>query len=134
MCIRDRFQYDLYGRSENEGFFSQQYIKAEGALRTTGKLTSANKGLITAQASTTIWRWIEAYSELGWIKNKSSKVDSHWGVGITFNLIPDFFEIHFPIQDSTGSIISSNSYSKHIRFQLSLRAQSLARLFTRSWF
>ena len=128
------FQYDLYGRSEAEGFFSQQYIKADGALRTTGKLTSANQWLMTAQSTTTIWRWIEGYAEIGWIKNSYQKPETHWGTGITFNLVPDFFEVHFPIYNSDGAVFSNYAYAKHIRFQLSLRPASIAKLFSRSWF
>ena len=128
------FQYDLYGRSEREGFFSQQYIKAEGGLRTTGRLTSANQWIITAQSSTTLWRWIEAYAEIGWIKSKLQNPETHWGTGITFNLIPDFFEVHFPIYNATGTVVSNNAYPKYIRFQLSLRPAALVSLLSRSWF
>jgi hypothetical protein len=128
------FQYDLYGRSEAEGFFSQQYIKAEGALRTTGNLTSANQWLMTAQSATTIWRWVEGYAEIGWVKSKFQTPETHWGTGITFNLVPDFFELHFPIYNSNGPVYANNAYLKHIRFQLSLRPASLAKLFSRSWF
>ena len=128
------FQYDLYGRSEAEGFFSQQYIKAEGALRTTGRLTSANQWLMTAQSATTIWRWVEGYAEIGWIKSSYQNAETHWGTGITFNLVPDFFEVHFPIYNSNGAVFTNNAYPKNIRFQLSLRPASLAKLFSRSWF
>jgi len=128
------FQYDLYGRSETEGFFSQQYIKAEGALRTTGAISSANKWLITTQTSTTIWRWIEGYAEVGWIKNSKQKTHTHWGTGVSFNLIPDFFELHFPLYDTTGNLMTKNAYVKQIRFQLSLRPATIVRLFSRSWF
>ena len=128
------FQYDLYGRSEAEGFFSQQYIKAEGALRTTGNLTSANQWLMTAQSATTIWRWVEGYAEIGWVKSMHQNAETHWGTGITFNLVPDFFEVHFPIYNSNGAVFTNNAYPKNIRFQLSLRPASLAKLFSRSWF
>lgn len=128
------FQYDLYGRSESEGFFSQQYIKAEGGLRTTGAVSGANRWLLTAQTTTTLWRWIEGYAEVGWIKNAHQKTTTHWGTGVSFNIIPDFFEVHFPLYDSTGNLMTQGSYAKQIRFQLSLRPSSLARLFSRSWF
>ena len=128
------FQYDLYGRSETEGFFSQQYIKAEGALRTTGTITSANKWLITSQTSTTLWRWIEGYAEVGWIKNSKQKTHTHWGTGVSFNLIPDFFEVHFPLYDATGNLMTKEAYPTQIRFQLSLRPATLVQLFSRSWF
>ena len=128
------FQYDLYGRSESDGFFSQQYIKAEGAMRTAGNVTSANKWLISAQTSTTLWRWIEGYAEVGWIKNTDQKAHTHWGTGVSFNLISDFFEIHFPLYDATGNLMTKPAYAKQIRFQLSLRPSTLVQLFSRSWF
>ncbi len=128
------FQYDLYGRSENEGFFSQQYIKAEGGMRTSGSVKGANEWLITAQTSTTLWRWIESYAEVGWIKNSNKQTNTHWGTGISFNIIPDFFEIHFPMYDSTGNLMIKKAYPKQIRFQLSLRPSALAQLFSQSWF
>jgi hypothetical protein len=128
------FQYDLYGRSENDGFFSQQYIKAEGALRTTGNVSGANKWMLTAQTTTTLWRWIEAYAEVGWLKNSNQKTQTHWGTGVSFNLIPDFFEVHFPVYDATGNLMTNTAYAKQIRFQLSLRPAALAQLFSRSWF
>ena len=128
------FQYDLYGRSESEGLFSQQYIKAEGGLRTTGTVTSSNQWLATAQASTTIWRWFEGYAELGYIKNRDQHAATHWGTGVTLNIVPDFFEIHFPFYDSTGNLLKNNAYPSQIRFQLSLSPTTLFRLFSRSWF
>ncbi len=128
------FQYDLYGRSESEGFFSQQYIKAEGGLRTTGNISSANRWIISAQTSTTLWRWIEGYAEIGWIKNVDQNPHTHWGTGISLNIIPDFFEMHFPLYDATGNLMTKNNYATQIRFQLSLRPASLVRLFSRSWF
>lgn len=128
------FQYDLYGRSESEGLFSQQYIKAEGGLRTTGSVASANQWLVTAQASTTIWRWFEGYAEVGYIKNKGVNSTTHWGTGVTLNLVPDFFEIHFPMYDTTGNLLKNNAYPSQIRFQLSLSPSALFRLFSRSWF
>lgn len=128
------FQYDLYGRSEREGLYSQQYIKADGGLRSIGAVKRVNQWLVTTQATTTLWRWIEGYGEVGWYKNKEVETAMHWGTGVSFNLIPDFFEIHFPVADATGTLINKSTYASHIRFQLSLRPASLAQLFSRSWF
>lgn len=128
------FQYDLYGRSESQGFFSQQYIKAGGGLRTSGEVGGANRWLITSQVSTTLWRWIEGYAEIGWIKNTNHKAHTHWGTGVSMNIIPDFFEIHFPLYDATGNLMQKRAYANQIRFQLSLSPSGLVRLFSRTWF
>ena len=53
--------------------------------------------MITSLIGTTIWKWIEGYFELGFIKNKKFVHEYHWGSGLSLNIIPDFFEIHFPI-------------------------------------
>jgi hypothetical protein len=89
---------------------------------------------MTAQSATTIWRWVEGYAEIGWVKSMHQNAETHWGTGITFNLVPDFFEVHFPIYNSNGTVFTNNAYPKNIRFQLSLRPASLAKLFSRSWF
>ena len=68
------------------------------------------------------------------IKNKKFTHEYHWGSGISLNIIPDFFEIHFPIADSSGSIYKNNFYTKKIRLQLSLRPSTISKLFSRSWF
>lgn len=128
------FQYDLYGRSESQGFFSQQYIKAGGGLRTSGVVEGANHWLITSQVSTTLWRWIEGYAEIGWIKNIQHKAHTHWGAGVSINIVPDFFEIHFPLYDATGNLMQKRAYANQIRFQLALSPTGLARLFSRTWF
>ena len=128
------FQYDLYGRSESDGIYSQQYIKADGAMKTSNYYETADKLMITSLVSTTIWKWIEGYFELGFIKNKKFVHEYHWGSGLSLNIIPDFFEIHFPIADSSGSIYKNNFYSKKIRLQLSLRPSTISKLFSRSWF
>ena len=129
------FQYDLYGRSEAEGFFSQQYIKAEGALRTTGDLTSANQWLLTAQSATTIWRWVEGLcrNRLGQ-KTAIRTLKPIGARALPLTWFQTFLKCIFPSTIQNGAVFTNNAYPKNIRFQLSLRPASLSKLFSRSWF
>ena len=40
------------------------------AMKTSNYYETADKLMITSLVSTTIWKWIEGYFELGFIKNK----------------------------------------------------------------
>src|SRR5690606_16352023 len=65
------FDYNYLGRSENSGIFSQQIIIAEGGFKSKLETPFANQWMATANMSTTLWRFIEAYGDVGLMKNKS---------------------------------------------------------------
>ena len=68
------YMFDLayLGRSEDSGIYSQQIIIAEGGFKSQLENPFANDWIATTNASTNIWRWVEAYGDLGFIKNKGS--------------------------------------------------------------
>lgn len=126
------FDYNLYGRSESRGFFSQQYITAEGGFKS--KLTPyANQWIFSANASFNIWNWIEVYSDLGFIKNKYSSPEFLYDSGIRLNLVTDYFEVYFPVYSNLGWEITEPNYSERIRFVITLYPNTLMNLFTRKW-
>ena len=53
--------------------------------------------------------------------------------GIRLNLLPDFFEIYFPVSSNNGFEISQKNYTKKIRFIVTYNLESLGKLFTRRW-
>jgi len=126
------FDYNFYGRSESSGFFSQQYVMAEGAFKS--KLTPyANEWILTSNGSFSVWNWIELYADFGFVKNKNSSAEFLYDNGIRLNFVPDYFEIYFPIYSNLGWEISQNNYHKNIRFVLTLSPRALLNLFTRKW-
>ncbi|MFC4818643.1 aminopeptidase [Flavobacterium sp. GCM10023249] len=128
------FDYQYYGRSENSGIFSQQIILAEGGFKSKFINPYANQWISTVNTTSSIWKWIQLYGDAGFYKNKGSKAQFVYDSGIHFNLVPDYFELFFPLYSSNGFEPSQNNYPQKIRFMATLNPKTLINLFTRKWF
>ena len=128
------FMYNLLGRSETSGFFSQQYVLAEGGFKSFIPIQMANQWIMSANLSTTLWRGLEVYSDIGLVKNLGQKNHFIYDAGLSFNLIQDYLGLYFPFYSNLGWEIDDKGYSSKIRFTLSLETSELLSLFTRSWF
>ena len=128
------FRYNYFGRSENDGFFSQQIVMAEGGFKSMLIPTTANDYLLTTNLTMGIWKWIEAYIDLGILKNRRSNPHFLYGSGIRFNILPDYLEIFFPLHTNKGWEFNQIPYETKIRFILLLSPKQLSKLFSRRWF
>ncbi len=128
------FDYNYYGRSESSGIFSQQYITAEGGFKSKTTIPYANQWMTTFNASYSIWNWIEAYGDIGFVKNKSIGEKFVYDSGIRLNLVTDYFELYFPVYSNNGWEISQPNYNERIRFVATFDPKTLLTLFTRKWF
>jgi len=128
------FDYNYLGRSESSGIFSQQIIIAEGGFKSMLETPFANQWMTTVNTSTTIWRYVEAYGDVGLIKNKSKNPSFVYDSGIRLNLITDYFEIYFPIYSNLGWEVSKPNYEERIRILFTLDPGRLLGLFRRKWF
>jgi hypothetical protein len=128
------FDYNYLGRSESSGIFSQQYIPAEGGFKSKLQPSFANQWITTLNTSTTLWRYILVYGDIGLVKNKFEPAKFVYGTGIRINLVPDYFEIYLPIYSNLGWEVSQPSYSQSIRFIFTVDPKSLLGLFRRRWF
>ncbi|MDO4728282.1 MAG: aminopeptidase [Bacteroidota bacterium] len=127
------FDYNYYGRSESSGFFSQQYITTEGGFKS--RVTPfASQWLLSSNVSFNLWNWIEAYADLGMLKNKYHPIEFIYDSGIRLNFLTDYFEIYFPIYSNLGLEINESDYLERIRFVITIDPQSLGKLITRRWF
>ena len=68
------FNYGYLGRSESDGLVSQQYITAEGGFKSILDTRFANQWMTTINAEASIWNWIFAYGDAGYIKNSLSLI------------------------------------------------------------
>ena len=127
------FDYDYIGRSEQTGFFSQQLIIAEAGFKTKVSDSFANQWITALNGSTNIWNWIEVYGDVALFKNKNTDPKLLFDSGIRLNLVPDYFELYFPVYSSNGWDISKN-YNEKIRFVVTVSTNTLISLFTRKWF
>lgn len=128
------FDYDYLGRSEASGIFSQQLIIAEGGFKSKLQTPFANQWMTTANLSTSIWKYIEAYGDVGLVKNKYNKAKFVYDSGIRLNLVPDYFELFFPIYSNLGWEIAQSNYSEKIRFVVTIDPKVLLELFRRRWY
>ena len=128
------YQYQYLGRSETSGFFSQQFILAEGGLKANLTESNVSDYLFSTNLMMSLWKWIEVYGDVALAKNLNQPIKKYWGTGIRLNLVPDYLEMYFPIYNQDGLQLNDSSYIQNIRFVLTVETKQLAALFTRKWF
>jgi hypothetical protein len=128
------FDYNYLGRSEASGVFSQQIIIAEGGFKSKLETPFANQWMTTANVSTTIWKYIEAYGDIGLVKNKGLNPAFVYDSGIKLDLVTDYFELYFPIYSNLGWEIGQPNFDQKIRIKFTVDPQALLGLFRRKWY
>ena len=128
------FDYAYLGRSSSTGIVSQEFILAEGGFKSKLSTPYANQWMTTLNGSYSIWNWIEAYGDIGLVKNSQQKEKFCYDGGIRLNLLTDYFELFFPIYSNNGWEISQPNYNEKIRFVITLNPDKFIQLFTRKWF
>lgn len=128
------FDLNYLGRSEDAGLFSQQIIIAEGGFKSMLDTPYANQWITTANFSTSIWRYIQAYGDVGLVKNKFESANFVYDSGVRLNLVEDFFELYFPVYSNLGWEIAQSNYDQRIRFIITVDPQVLLGLFRRKWY
>ena len=128
------FDYNYYGRSESEGILSQQLIIAEGGFKSKFANPYANKWMTTLNATSSIWHWIEFYGDIGFYQNRNQKTKFVYDSGIHFDIVPDYFELYFPVYSTNGFELGQRNYQEKVRFILTISPKTLISLFTRKWF
>jgi hypothetical protein len=84
--------------------------------------------------SYTIWDWIDVYGDFGFVNNRGQRNSFLYDSGIRLNLVPDYFELFFPVYSTNGLEIAQIKYNEKIRFIFTFAPKSLINLFTRKWF
>jgi hypothetical protein len=128
------FDLNYLGRSEAAGLFSQQIIIAEGGFKSKLDTAFANQWMTTANFSTSIWRYIQFYGDVGLVKNRFDSAKFVYDSGIRLNLVEDYFEIYLPLYSNLGWEIGQPNYDQSIRFMFTVDPQVLLGLFRRKWY
>ena len=76
--------------------------------------------MLTTNFSIGLWRWIEAYADAGFVKNRGENPQFVYDSGIRLNFIHNFLEIYFPVQSSLGFEPSMPNYASKIRYVITL--------------
>ncbi len=111
------FEQNLFGRSENEGFFSQQFVVGQGGFKSKFKEPYFANQLITSiNTSVSVWKWAEIYNDVAMLKNKNTSPKFFYENGIRLNFLPEIFEFYLPIYTNEGFEINKRAYPSKIRF------------------
>ena len=127
------FLNNYLGRSESTGLLSQQFIMAGGGFKSFFNNPTTNNFMLSTNLNIGIWKWIEGYLDMGILKDSSEDSRYFYGTGLRLNLLPDFFELYFPISSSNGFELNDFRYKDKIRFIVSYNLESLGNLFSRRW-
>ncbi|WP_299665121.1 aminopeptidase [uncultured Polaribacter sp.] len=110
------FELNYYGRSEDSGIFSQQYIITEGGFKSVLPTRFANQYMVSLNSSIGLWRWVELYNDVAFLKNRNEGLFFGYENGIRLNFIHNIFEIYFPLYSNNGWEVAQPSYPQKIRF------------------
>lgn len=110
------FELNYYGRSEDSGIFSQQYIITEGGFKSILPTRFANQYMLSLNSSIGLWRWLEFYNGVAFLKNKENPLFFGYENGIRLNFVHNIFEIYFPLHSNNGWEVGQQSYAEKIRF------------------
>lgn len=127
------FDYNLLGRSETTGIYSQQYVYGEGGFKSKLDTRFANQWITTVNGTFNIWNWVQIYGDVGMLKNKFHNPKFVYDSGFHLNLVPDYFELFLPVYSSNGFSLNDPNYGQQIRFVVTLSPKTLISLFTRKW-
>jgi len=127
------FELNYIGRSESSGLLSQQFIMAEGGFKSVLDQRFANQFLVSFNSSIGIWRWLEIYNDVAFLKNKGSNVFFAYESGIRFNFIHNILEFYLPLYSNNGWEVNKNSYNKSIRFVLVANPRAIFNFFKRGF-
>ena len=127
------FELNYFGRSESSGIFSQQFIINEGGFKSILPTRFANQYLLSTNSSIGLWKWIEAYNGIAFLKNKGQYLYFGYENGVRFNFIHNILEVYFPLHSNNGWEVAQKSYVEKIRFTLSADIQSIYNFFRRGF-
>lgn len=127
------FSYGLYGQGETDGFWSQQFVLADGGFKSIIPHT-ADKCLASLNIDAHAWKMFNLYADFGAFNSQGLGTQFIWDSGVKLKVIPDFLEIYFPIQSSLGFEPGFQDYAKRIRFSLVLSLNSIIGSARRGWF
>ncbi len=128
------FRLNYFGRSEDSGFLSQQYITNEGGFKSYLEQNFANQWMATFNTSIGLWRWIEVYNDVGFMKSKNQNVFFAYENGIRFNFVHEILEVYFPVYSNNGWEISQSNYASRIRFVLTVSPRKIINFAKRGFF
>lgn len=127
------FRYRIFGRSDTTGIFSQQFINLEGAFKTDFSNGISDDFLIATNIYFGVWKFIELYGDFALLKSREQSAQTFWGGGMRLNIVPDYFELYFPVVAKNHTPIREYGYFRNIRFTFFIHTNVFRELFSKRW-
>lgn len=127
------FEQVFFGRSESSGIFSQQIIINDGGFKSVLPTRFANKYMFSFNSSIGLWKWIEYYNDVAFLKNKGESTYFAYENGVRFNFVHNILELYFPMYSNLGWEVSQEAYPSKIRFVLTLKPTAIYNFFRRGF-
>ncbi len=127
------FEQMYFGRSESSGLFSQQIIIEDGGFKSVLPTRFANQYMLSFNSSIGLWRWLEYYNDVAFLKNKQQSLYFAYENGIRFNFVHNILELYFPMYSNLGWEITQEAYPSKIRFVLTLEPRAIYNFFRRGF-
>lgn len=127
----DLYDHTFFGRNESEGWMAHQVAMEEGGFKTAltssyaGVYGNSNKGLLALNLEADlpfdlpVLNAIKPYFDMGYFAESSRSADLDladqimWSGGVTFRLLDDIFEIHFPLVNSDNIVEGFEAGDQH---------------------
>jgi hypothetical protein len=127
------FEQNYFGRSESSGIFSQQIIINDGGFKSVLSERYANQFMFSLNSSIGLWKWMEYYTDVAFLKNKGKSMYFGYENGIRFNFVHNIFELYFPLYSNNGWEVTQEAYASKIRFVFTARPSAIYNFFRRGF-
>jgi hypothetical protein len=127
------FEQNYFGRSESSGIFSQQFIINDGGFKSVLPTRFSNQFMFSFNSSIGLWKWLEYYNDVAFLKNKGERIYFGYENGIRFNFIHNILEVYFPMYSNLGWEVNQEAYASKIRFVLTVRPSAIYNFFRRGF-
>lgn len=133
------FDYELIGRSDESGIWSQQFFTTEGGFKSPTNVF-ANSFLVTSNISLpliTPFKYkglrpsIGLFGDIGFADN-FEKV--YWDYGIRVSVFTDFLEFYLPIQNQDTNFLTGAGYLQSVRFVFNLDPSQIIERIRRGYY
>ena len=127
------FEQNYFGRSESSGIFSQQFIVNDGGFKSVLPTRFANQFMLSLNSSIGVWKWLEYYNDVAFLKNKGQSTYFAYENGVRFNFIHNILEVYFPMYSNLGWELNQKAYASKIRFVLTMNPSAIYNFFRRGF-
>ena len=127
------FEQNYFGRSESSGIFSQQFIVNDGGFKSVLPTRFANQFMLSLNSSIGVWKWLEYYNDVAFLKNKGQSTYFAYENGVRFNFIHNILEVYFPMYSNLGWELNQEAYASKIRFVLTMNPSAIYNFFRRGF-